>query len=251
MSIVMSSFQQRPPAQTTPPAPGTPQLAPIEILQAREAALQEQISIFQQQRSVLVRQLRGRDPDMRAAAAPQLTQVDLNIAAAQTELSSVQAQIATRIPSRVTNVGRTSPPPASNRGQVSGDAVAAIMVTFILAVLMPISIGITRRLWRRTPADVRPPAPDLAHTMRLERIEHAVDAIAIEVERIAEGQRFMTKVMTDRPVERGAARVAPMPEPHDASAAGEPKPFLALGAGPIEPIRVAERQAVKQSVTPH
>jgi hypothetical protein len=33
---------------------------------------------------------------------------------------------------------------------------------------------------------------------RLERIEQAVDAIAIEVERISEGQRFTTKLLADR-----------------------------------------------------
>ena len=33
---------------------------------------------------------------------------------------------------------------------------------------------------------------------RLERIEHAVDAIAVEVERISENQRFTTKLLNDR-----------------------------------------------------
>lgn len=48
------------------------------------------------------------------------------------------------------------------------------------------------------------PAPSVATTeARLERIEQAVDAIAIEVERIAEGQRFTTKLLSERtPIER-------------------------------------------------
>jgi hypothetical protein len=33
---------------------------------------------------------------------------------------------------------------------------------------------------------------------RLERVEQAVEAIAIEVERISEGQRFVTKLLSDR-----------------------------------------------------
>ena len=33
---------------------------------------------------------------------------------------------------------------------------------------------------------------------RLERVEQAVESIAIEVERISEGQRFVTKLMNDR-----------------------------------------------------
>lgn len=41
-----------------------------------------------------------------------------------------------------------------------------------------------------------PPADDA----RLARIEAAVEAMAIEVERIAEAQRFTTKVLTEGPV---------------------------------------------------
>ena len=34
--------------------------------------------------------------------------------------------------------------------------------------------------------------------VRIERIEQAVDAIAIEIERISEGQRFTTRLLSDR-----------------------------------------------------
>ena len=34
---------------------------------------------------------------------------------------------------------------------------------------------------------------------RLDRIEQAVDTIAIEMERIGEGQRFVTKLLAERP----------------------------------------------------
>ena len=57
---------------------------------------------------------------------------------------------------------------------------------------------------------------------RLERIEQAVDAIAIEVERIAEAQRFTAKLMSERAAERVAERVAEraaerLPAPGDAA----------------------------------
>ncbi len=87
---------------------------------------------------------------------------------------------------------------------------------------------------------------------RLDRLEQAVEAIAIEVERVAEGQRFVTKVFAERPAQAQMNVAAESPLARDAAAGlGEAKPFLALGAGPIEPIRVAERQAVRQSITPH
>ena len=41
---------------------------------------------------------------------------------------------------------------------------------------------------------------------RLERMEQAIDAMATEVERVAEGQRFTTKLLADRQVERQTLR---------------------------------------------
>ena len=80
---------------------------------------------------------------------------------------------------------------------------------------------------------------------RMERLEQAVDAVAIEIERVAESQRFVAKVLVERP------RPAPVVESDAGQALNEGKPFLALGAGPIEPVPVAQRQAVRQSITPH
>lgn len=37
-----------------------------------------------------------------------------------------------------------------------------------------------------------------AEDARLQRIEHALEAIAVEVERIAENQRFTTKLLSER-----------------------------------------------------
>lgn len=37
---------------------------------------------------------------------------------------------------------------------------------------------------------------------RLERLENAVDAIAIEMERVSEGQRFVTRLLSERRTER-------------------------------------------------
>ena len=48
---------------------------------------------------------------------------------------------------------------------------------------------------------------------RLERMEHAIDAVAIEVERIAEGQRFVTKLLAERapqPIGIPASTAAPI-----------------------------------------
>jgi hypothetical protein len=81
--------------------------------------------------------------------------------------------------------------------------------------------------------------------MRLERIEQAVDTIAIEVERISEGQRFVTRLMAERPSTAASNQSA------QGDSAGVQQPLM-LGAGAMEPIVVAERERVRQrAITPH
>jgi hypothetical protein len=44
---------------------------------------------------------------------------------------------------------------------------------------------------------------------RLERMEQAIDSIAVEVERISEGQRFTTKLLSERSGAPVAVDVSP------------------------------------------
>jgi hypothetical protein len=61
-------------------------------------------------------------------------------------------------------------------------------------VLTLVGVYYTQRIWSRShPATLLAAAAD----DRLSQLERSVDAVAIEVERIGEGQRFMNKVMTE------------------------------------------------------
>lgn len=73
-------------------------------------------------------------------------------------------------------------------------SVAFFVMCAVIAIGVPIARAIARRMDRKS---IAAPAPDVETRSRLERIEHAVDAIAVEVERISEGQRFTTKVLAD------------------------------------------------------
>jgi len=105
-----------------------------------------------------------------------------------------------------------------------GVMVFAQVMTVImssLAVIVVIGLG-TRILWRlgsraRTPA-VRP----IDHREEIERLQTAVDTIAIEVERISEAQRFTVTLLTNRlpspaddhPGELPPGALAPVDTPH-------------------------------------
>ena len=81
-------------------------------------------------------------------------------------------------------------------------AIAAAFMTF--AVTMWIIVRVVLSASRRP--SVQPPA--VAPTFddsRFSRLEEAVDSIALEVERIAEAQRFTAKLMSERLPDRLAA----------------------------------------------
>jgi hypothetical protein len=72
------------------------------------------------------------------------------------------------------------------------------IVLFISIAAMVIGVPLAKAWGKRIesqPRDLRLP-PDV--TARLDRMEQAIDAIAVEIERISEGQRFTTKLLSER-----------------------------------------------------
>lgn len=249
-----------PPSTAQAPTPVVTQGAGTQSLESLQAQLVEQaqqLGVLQAQRRVVQNQWNTAAGNAHNALDAQLQGLDEQIRKLQVDMAGTRAQFAGRlgIPTeRIGPNGRlTTFPSASDFVQRRGpdpDAVVGMSFALAIAVAFPLSIAYARRIWRGRPAATTP-AESVAP--RLERLEQAVDAIAIEIERVAEGQRFVTKVLAERPV---VVQSQPQPsaEPllrENAAGLGQDKPFLALGAGPIEPIRVAERQAVRQSITPH
>ena len=75
------------------------------------------------------------------------------------------------------------------------EMIAMISVTAILcfSVVRVVTAFISRNRQQVLPREADPKMDE-----RLARIEQAVDAIAIEVERISEGQRFTTRLLSER-----------------------------------------------------
>ena len=76
---------------------------------------------------------------------------------------------------------------------------------FILT--LPLVLVLARRLWIRS---VPRATLDPEQSPRLQRIEQAIESIALEVERIGEAQRFNTKLLADRQPD-AVARMAAIP----------------------------------------
>ena len=77
------------------------------------------------------------------------------------------------------------------------------MITGVVMVLgIPLVLVQARKLWKRDSVSLEGTSYETNH--RLERIEQAIDAMSVEVERIAEGQRYVTKLLADRGAERAS-----------------------------------------------
>lgn len=109
--------------------------------------------------------------------------------------------------------------------------VTAVSIVFVVLVLGPLAGSFGRLMWRRSSRPSTPPGWNEAAN-RLERLEQAVDTIAVEMERVSEGQRFLTKIMTQRDASGGAGEASSPAAP--GLNGGQPLP--ALGPGAPEPI---------------
>ena len=80
------------------------------------------------------------------------------------------------------------------------------LTVIILVVAVPLIRARIRQIDRKAMPSSDPDAQD-----RLMRIEQAVDAMAVEIERVSEGQRFVTRMLSER-----AAEPIPLPrQPSD------------------------------------
>jgi len=86
--------------------------------------------------------------------------------------------------------------------------IAGMITGIVMMIGLPLTV---LHIWRTVKGVGKPTTPPEV-LERLERMEHSIDAIAVEVERIAEGQRFTTKLLSDRAAAE-PARLPPRREP--------------------------------------
>ena len=78
-----------------------------------------------------------------------------------------------------------------------GPEIVVPLGAFVTAIVLAIGVPMARAYARRMDAQSKNPSVPLEVTSRLERMEQAIEAVAIEVERISEGQRFTTKLLSE------------------------------------------------------
>lgn len=139
----------------------------------------------------------------RAPLETRMTDIDARIKAVDQMLAANATQVsqAAGIPGAI-----VEPPRIIQEGPPPEAYVLGGM--FMVIVLLPISIAFARRIWRRSAATVTAFPREMMD--RLLRMEQSIEATAVEVERIGEGQRFLTRLFTEgeggRTIGAGAAQ---------------------------------------------
>lgn len=187
-----------------------------QAFQAQRRELMGQLSQIEDKRLAIARRLREGEvsgPD-RAGLESRLTEMDQRMSALGKQVAAADAEVAkaAAVPGAVQvdrlNFDRGGPPP---QAFVLGGI-------FLIVTLLPISLAFARRIWRRSSAPIVAASMTRDMDDRFTRLEQAMDAVAVEVERVGESQRFVAKVLTDD----GGLR--------------------ALGVGAAEPIVVGARE---------
>lgn len=169
--------------------------AEVTALRARRSELSNQLISASGRRRDLAEELRTATGADRAGLEQRIAVLDERIVQLESDIAQT-GRLLTGAPAGALASTRDE---AILGGFQSGEVLAfgIVMTIFVLA---PLAVGAARMMWKRASAGtVRHVIPPET-SGRLERIEQAVEAIAIEVERVSEGQRFVTKLMSEAKV---------------------------------------------------
>ena len=197
-----------PQAATTPPAvisvPGPagaaninipiPRTArDIEALKSRREELSNQLNSVDGRRSKLINQLKQTgDPTAIKGLEARLALLDARQLQLETDIQLTGQQLTSQAAGLITT---TSVAPSF--GMLDSKEVMTLSILSIIFIGFPLAIGVAKSMFKRSARPGPPPAVFTETAQRLERLEASVDAIAIEIERVSEGQRFVTKLLSE------------------------------------------------------
>src|SRR4051812_29091441 len=188
--------------------PGTPLAAQIprttrdvEALKARREELSNQLQSVDGRRSKLISQLKQTgDPTATQGLEARLSLLDARQLQLESDLATTGQLLSS---SAAGQIASTAQPVFY--GGLSSKQVMGLSVLTIIFVLFPLATHAGRGIWKKSGKAANAPAGLTEAAQRLERLEASVDAIAIEIERVSEGQRFVTKLLSEG---QGAAKLS-------------------------------------------
>jgi len=172
-------------------------IAAMDGLRTRREELISQLDRARSRRNGVLEEIGSNSPRDRAGLEERLMELDQRILQIEGDIAATERAL-TSTPPAVLGAAKEEEAARElqrlrDRGPIDED-VMGIMAFVGFLMLIPVAMAYASRLWRRPAA---PRALTVAAEGRLERIEHAIDAVAVEVERVSEGQRFVTQLLSE------------------------------------------------------
>lgn len=154
--------------------------------------LEDQLQDLQNTRAEIASRLRSSEVTGadRAGLETRLTQMDARISQMDAQIATADQQLALA----AAQPGAIVRQPPDHEGYQL-ELMGVLGGLFMFVCVLPLSIAYARRIWKRYAVTVSLP-PEL--TERLTTIERGVEAVSIELERVGEGQRFVTQLLASR-----------------------------------------------------
>ena len=195
-------------APALPPAPlapstttGATTVQEVQGLGARLKLLRSELQDAASRRRTISSQLRSTDSKAVPGLERRMAELDDRIIGLEREITNTGLRLTSTSPELLSQAAEVS----FDRGDLDPnvlannivDEIVPIVAIISIFVLAPIGLAISRLVWKRGSVPRRAPV-DTVTQQRLEGLQQSVDTIAIEVERISEGQRFVAKLLSDR-----------------------------------------------------
>ena len=167
--------------------------AEVRALQEQRSQISDQLENVSRRRGQIARELAGTNAESaRNGLQARIDILDQRILQLETDLATTGRELSMASPEVLASTGDWN----NRRGDSSdfGEGMAA--GGFTMFFFMSIAVLFARRRWKRRAA-ARPGALDTDSAQRLQRLEQGMDAIAIEIERVSEGQRFVTRLLSE------------------------------------------------------
>jgi hypothetical protein len=161
-------------------------------LTARRDQLSDQLENVTDRRNDIIEQMRTAPNPAMAGLQAQLNALDGRILQLENDLSTTGQEIAAASPQLMSMAGQ--PSNEDNNGSFDDGVGAGVAGTF---AVMSVLFFFAYRRFRKSPRN-RAPLMISADSERLQRLEQGMDAVAVEIERISEGQRFVTKLLSEQ-----------------------------------------------------
>jgi hypothetical protein len=155
--------------------------------------LSDQLESVTDRRHDLIEEMRTVPQAALPGLQAQLAVLDARVTQLETDLARVGQEISMASPELIAMVDESRNPPPTPDEFAPGMAVGSVTT---LAVL--IGVYFFRRRGMKKRGLTSSPLMLAADSERLQRMEQGIDAMAVEIERISEGQRFVTKLLAEK-----------------------------------------------------